>query len=59
VKLLGECLSKHTDFLSKLKYDLSAAEMMKVADISRDSCNYHDNGVFVLLVYFVKACKKL
>lgn len=32
---------------------------MKVALVSRDACNYYENGVFLLLVYFVTSCKKL
>jgi hypothetical protein len=32
---------------------------MKIAAISRDACNYHDNGVVLLLIYLVRACKTL
>ncbi len=32
---------------------------MKVAAISRDACNYHDNGIVLLLIYLVRACKTL
>jgi hypothetical protein len=31
---------------------------MKVAEISRNGCNYNDNGVVVLLTYLVNACLK-
>lgn len=34
-------------------------EVMRVAEISRDACNYQDNGVVLLLIYFVRACKHL
>jgi len=32
---------------------------MKVAEISRAACNYHDNGVVILLIYLVRASKNL
>jgi hypothetical protein len=42
-----------------LKFNLSEAEIMEVALISRDACNYYENGVYLLLVYLVTSCKKL
>ena len=42
-----------------MKYDLSPQEYKKVAQISRDACNYHDSGVVLLFIYFVRACRNL
>ena len=49
----------HKEEISKLQYDLKPEEVMKMAVISRDACNYYDNGVFVLLNYFVESSKRL
>jgi hypothetical protein len=59
ISLLAECLSKYKKEISDLKYDLNNKEVMKIAAISRDACNYHDNGVVLLLIYLVRACKTL
>jgi hypothetical protein len=59
ISLLAECLSRYEKDILGLKYDLSNEEVMKVATISRDACNYHDNGVVLLLIYLVRACKML
>lgn len=32
---------------------------MRVAEISRDACNYHDSGVVLLFLYLVRACNNL
>jgi hypothetical protein len=59
ISLLAECLSKYQKEILGLKYDLNIEEVMKVAEISRDACNYHDNGIVLLLIYLVRACKAL
>ena len=59
ISLLAECLPRYQKEIKDLKYDLNNEEVMKVAEISRDACNYHDNGVVLLLIYLVRACKTL
>jgi hypothetical protein len=59
ISLLAECLPRYEKEIKDLKYDLNNEEVMKVAEISRDACNYHDNGVVLLLIYLVRACKTL
>jgi hypothetical protein len=59
ISLLAECLPRYEKDIRGLKYDLNNEEVMKVAAISRDACNYHDNGVVLLLIYLVRACKTL
>jgi hypothetical protein len=34
-------------------------EIKKAAEISRFSCNYYDDGVVLLLIYFVRSCRNL
>jgi hypothetical protein len=46
----------NVDFISNLKYDLSTKEVMLMAKISREACDHYDNGVFLLVVYFIKSC---
>lgn len=55
-ELLFKFMPKCFEEIKALKYDLSDEEVMKMAKISRASCEYYDNGVYLLLVYFVKAC---
>ncbi len=45
--------------IKALKYNLQLEEVMAMAKISREACKYYDNGVFILLVYFVQSSKKL
>ncbi len=59
LNLLAECLSKYEKDILILEYNLSEKEVYKIAEISRDACNYHENGVAILVIYFVKACKHL
>jgi thiamine pyrophosphokinase len=59
ISLLAECLARYENEIKDLKYDLNNEEVMMVAKISRDACNYHDNGVVLLLIYLVRACKTL
>jgi hypothetical protein len=56
INMLAECLSRYEKDILRLKYDLNREEVMKVATISRDACNYHDSGIVLLLIYLVKAC---
>ena len=49
IKLLSECFKKYEVDLLNLRYDLSEKEVMNISEISRDACNYHENGVVVLL----------
>lgn len=44
---------KNMVYINQLKYDFSEDEVMKIAAIARDACNYYDNGVFILIAYFV------
>ena len=41
------------------KYDLSEDEVMKIAEISRSACEFYDNGVFLLFLYFVRSIYNL
>ncbi len=59
ISLLAECLSQYEEDILSLEYHLDNKEIMKVAKISRDACKYHDNGVVLLLIYLVRACKTL
>ena len=45
--------------INDFKFDLSEKETLKAAEISRKSCEYHESGIFVLIVYFVRSCKNL
>lgn len=54
ISMLAECLSRHQKDILGLKYDLNQGEVMKVAEISRDVCNYHDNEVVLLLIYLAR-----
>jgi hypothetical protein len=49
-------MSYNSEFISNLKYDLSTKEVMEMAKISREACDYYDNGVFLLVVYFIRSC---
>jgi len=59
MNLLAKCFNKYQKELKNLKNDLSDDEVMLVAEIARDACNYHDNGVVILLIYLVRACRNL
>ena len=56
--MLSKVMVDHKEEISRLQYGLKPEEVMKVAVISRDACNYYDNGVFVL-TYFVESSKRL
>lgn len=43
----------HNTQINNLQYDLKPEEVMKMALVSRDACNYYDNGIYLLLIYFV------
>ena len=38
---------------------MEAEEVKKAAEISRFSCNYYDDGIVLLLIYFVRSCRNL
>ena len=59
ITLLADISSRYQKDVQGLKYDLSPQEYKKVAQISRDACNYHDSGVVLLFIYFVRACRNL
>ncbi len=42
-----------------MKYDLGENEVNIVGAISRDACNYYENGVYFLILYLKKSCSKL
>ena len=44
---------RHNYTIKNLEYALNLDEVFEIASISRDACNYYDNGVFILLNYFV------
>lgn len=53
VNLLSEIMVKYAEQISQLNYDLSQNEVLRMAAISRDACNYYDNGGFLLIIYLV------
>lgn len=59
INLLAEISSHYQKDIQALKYDLSSDEYKKVAQICREACRYHDSGVVLLFIYFVRACKSL
>jgi hypothetical protein len=58
-QLLGNSFSQYTESISKLKYDLSVKEAMHMALVSRHACDHYENGVFLLVIYFVRSCSNL
>ena len=38
---------------------LLADPLYRLIQISGNACNYNDNGVVLLFIYFVRSCKKL
>ena len=40
-------------------YDLEDKELMEAAAISRDACNYHDHGSYLIIAYLQQAAKRL
>ena len=59
MSLLAEISSRYQKDIQGLKYNLSPEEYKKAAQISREACRYHDSGVVLLFIYFVRACKSL
>jgi hypothetical protein len=57
--MLSECFKNYTEDIKIFTYSLEAEEVKKAAEISNFCCNYYDNGVVLLLIYFVRSCKKL
>lgn len=53
--MLEKCFLKNLKVIKSFKYDLDDKEVMTIAEISRDACSYYENGIFLLLVYFIKA----
>ena len=56
---ISKCLKKYEKDIEAFKYDFSEKEVAKIAEISRNACDYYDNGVFLLFLYFTKAIKNL
>ena len=59
MSLLAEISSRYQNDIQDMKYDLCPQEYRKVAQMSRAACDYHDNGVVLLFIYFVRACRNL
>ena len=57
--MLAKCFKKFNKDINAFSFSLEAEEVEKAAEISRFSCNYYDDGVVLLLIYFVKSCRKL
>jgi len=57
--MLAECFKKYTKDINGFSFSLEAEEVKKAAEISRFSCNYYDDGVVLLLIYFVRSCRNL
>ena len=56
---LNSCIKKYEEELLVLNYDLGEKEVDQIGNISREACNYYDNGVFLLFLYFVQSMQRL
>ena len=54
-KLLGNTFAKYADSISSLKYNLNIEEVMLMAKIARLACDDYENGVYLLVVYFIRS----
>ena len=59
MSLLARTCSRYQKEIQEMKYDLSPQECQKVAQMSREACDYHDSGVVLLFIYFVRSCRNL
>ena len=59
VKLLNKGFKPHEKVLLGFKYDFGKEEVATIAKISRGACDYHDDGVFLLLIYLVRCAYNL
>ena len=57
--MLAECFKKYNEDINAFSFSLEAEEVKKAAEISRFSCNNYDDGVVLLLIYFVRSCRNL
>lgn len=57
--LLENCFEEYANDFHSFQYNLEAAEVKKIAEISRKACDYYDKGVVLLLIYFIKSCRSL
>jgi hypothetical protein len=64
-KMLVEVLLKHIKELQtwkpihKWRFDMNPLEVFIISKIAREACEYYENGVYVLLVYFMESCRRL
>lgn len=58
-KLLADNLFKNIEIISYLKFNLQMEEVMLLAKLSKECCQFYENGIYVLLVYFVKSSQRL
>ena len=59
ILFISNCLKKYEKDIEAFQYDFSEKEVSKIAEISRNACDYYDNGVFLLFLYFTKAIRNL
>ena len=57
--LLKNIFTQFKDQIQRLAYDLSVNDIGSISKISRRACDYHEDGIYLILVYFTKSCKKL
>jgi hypothetical protein len=57
--MLTECFQKFNKEINVFSFSLESEEAKKAAEISRFSCNYYDDGIVLLLIYFVRSCRNL
>ncbi len=58
-ELIEKVMIAQNEKIKNLKYSLHYKEVMEVALISREACEYYDNGVVFLLAYFLESSKRL
>ncbi len=57
--LLKNVFSQFKDEIQKLTYNLSPDDISSISKISRRACDYHEDGIYLILIYFTKSCRKL
>ena len=57
--MVNEVFNTHSDFLSKLNYQLDEEEALKVAEISSYACTIDEDGVYLLILYLNQSRKHL
>lgn len=57
--LLTNIFGQFNEEIQKLSYNLSPDDISSISKISRRACDYHEDGIYLILIYFTKSCQKL